>query len=39
MRIEHGPAGPIKRVLPDKTEADISSIFKWFKGDFEKVGA
>ena len=28
----------LNEFFPDKNEADISSIFKWFKGDFEKAG-
>lgn len=28
----------LNEFFPDKNEAAISSIFKWFKGDFEKAG-
>jgi hypothetical protein len=28
----------LNEFFPDKNEAAVSSIFKWFKGDFEKAG-
>ena len=28
----------LNEFLIDKNEANVSSIFKWFKGDFEKAG-
>ena len=28
----------LNEFLPDKNEANVSSIFKWFKGDFDKAG-
>ena len=42
-QVEHGyrtwlSRSDLNELFPDKNEAEISSIFKWFKGDFEKAG-